>query len=314
VPPATTTPPAAVATATGVPAGTLPTGVTSSPAQTQTGATLPPVPTQTSPTLPPGQTQIGLATPPQTATPSQTLPPAPDATEAIRTELTSYFSRLPCSVLGGDVHDGSVEVNGIAGPNALDALEKKFVAMSLTNPAPLVHVSQVEPRFCSWENFVRPLAKPFGGAGDHLSLHLANNAPFLVNNDFIQPNLTMADFRGHLRVDYLDREGNVQHLYPQRADPNQHLAGDPQHVFAPGEAVTLGQPGPNNPGWQVAPPFGTDVIIAVASEEPFFDRARPGNVESAENYLKDLRRAVEAARSHGARVSATAMAVETREK
>jgi eukaryotic-like serine/threonine-protein kinase len=186
--------------------------------------------------------------------------------------------------------------------------------MGLTNPPPLLHVAQVEPRFCAWENLVRPLAKPFGATGDRLTLHLADNSPWLANNDFIQPRLTMADFRGELRVDYLDREGNVQHLYPQLADPGQHLAGDTPRVFAPGEAIELGKPGPNHPGWQVAPPFGTDVIIAIASEDPLFDRPRPGNVESAELYLKDLKRAVEFARSRGARVAATAMAVETRAK
>jgi hypothetical protein len=276
--------------------------------------TLPPAAPQTSPTLPPGSSQLGLASPPQNGTPSPTTPPAADHAEAIRTELAGYLARLPCSVLGGDVHDGGVEVTGIAGPKAIESLQQQFSAMGLGNPAPLLHVSQVEPRFCFWENFIRPLARPFGSDGDRLTLALANNAPWLVNNDFIQPRLTMPDFRAYLRVDYLDREGNVQHLYPQVADPSQHLAGDRPHVFAPGEAVVLGQPGPSNPGWQVAPPFGTDVIIAVASEDAFFDRPRPGNVENAESYLRDLRRVVEHARSHGARVTAAAMAVETRAK
>jgi len=292
------------------PLGPSQTGATSPPSPPQTGTALPPA--QTGATLPPGSTQLGLASPPQTGT--QTMPPAAEPGDAVRAELTGFMSRLACSVLGGDVHDAGIEVTGIAGPVAIDALQKRFAAMGLTSPAPMLHVSQVEPRFCAWENFVRPLAKPFGAAGDRLTLHLADNSPWLVNNDFIQPNLTMADFKGELRVDYLDREGNVQHLYPQLADPSQHLAGDPPHVFAPGEAVALGKPGPNNPGWQVAPPFGTDVIIAIASEDALFDHPRPGNVENAELYLKDLKRAVEFARSRGSRVTATAMAVETRAK
>jgi serine/threonine protein kinase len=298
-----------------------PTGPALPPAQTQMPTlppaqtpTLPPGQTQAGPTLPPGSTQLGLALPPQNGAQTQTLPPAADPGEAIRAELAGFMSRLSCSVLGGDVHDAGIEVTGIAGPAAIESLQKRISTMGLTNPAPMLHVAQVEPRFCAWQNFVRPLARPFGVTGDRLTLHLADNSPWLVNNDFIQPRLTMADFRGEMRVDYLDREGNVQHLYPQLADPGQHLAGDPPHVFAPGEALALGKPGPNNPGWQVAPPFGTDVIIAIASEDPLLDRPRPGNVENAELYLRDLKRAVEFARSRGARVSATAMAVETRAK
>jgi len=117
-----------------------------------------------------------------------------------------------------------------------------------------------------------------------------------------------------MRVDYLDRQGNVQHLYPLLADPSQHVVADPPRVFDPGEAISLGQPGPNNPGWQVDEPYGTDVIIAIASEDALFDRPRPTNIEKAAVYLRDLRRALEAARSRGARVTATAMPLETRRK
>jgi serine/threonine-protein kinase len=92
------------------------------------------------------------------------------------------------------------------------------------------------------------------------------------------------------------------------------VTGDPPHIFGPGEAISLGQPGPNNPGWQVDEPYGTDVIIAIASEDALFDRSRPANIEKAAVYLRDLKRALEAARSRGARVTATAMPLETRRK
>jgi hypothetical protein len=227
-------------------------------------------------------------------------------------QVAAVVSQLACSVLGGDVHDGAIQLTGIAGPVALENLQQKFTTMGLTNPAPTLHITQVEARFCTWENFLRPIAKTFGAGDDDLKLHLADDPAFLVNNDFIRPRLTMAGFRGVIRVDYLDREGNVQHLFPQVADPSQHLAGDHLHRFEPGEALNLGEPGPGRPGWQVAPPFGTDLIVAVASEDALFDHARPSNVENAEVYLRDLKRAVEFARSRGARVAATVVPVVTR--
>jgi hypothetical protein len=117
-----------------------------------------------------------------------------------------------------------------------------------------------------------------------------------------------------MRVDYLDRQGNVQHLYPQLGDPKEHMIADPPRVFEAGETLNLGEPGPENRGWQVTEPFGTDMIIAIASEDALFDRPRTANVEKAANYLRDLKKAVEAARSRGARITATAMSVETRKK
>ena len=128
------------------------------------------------------------------------------------------------------------------------------------------------------------------------------------------PRLIMGDFRGELRVDYLDREGNVLHLYPQLGDPKEHMAADPPRVFEPGEALNLGERSADNRGWQVAEPYGTDVIIAVASEDALFDRPRTSNVEKAPLYLRDLKKAVEAARARGARITATVMPVETRKK
>jgi len=241
------------------------------------------------------------------------VPSQVDPGDAIRADVAAFVSRLPCSLMDGDVRDGTVQLAGIGGKAAIDSLRQKVGAMGLPAPASL-HVVQVDQVFCPWEDLLRPIAKTFGEGGGRLTMRLPGDPPWLQQDDYIRPRLTMADFRGELRVDYLDRQGNVQHLYPQLADPAQHLAADPPRQFDAGEAISLGDPGPANPGWQVAEPFGTDVIISVAAEDALFDRPRPSNVEKAAVYLRDLRRAVEAARSRGARLTATAMPLETRKK
>ncbi len=254
---------------------------------------------------------VAMVRPPQPVTPT-TPEPAPGA--AIRSEIVAFVSRLGCSMFDGDVRDGAVQVTGIGGRAAIDSLRQKLNTMGLTNPVPSLRVTQVEPAFCPWEDLLRPIAKTFGDAGNRLSLRLGGDPAWLVKDDYIRPRLTMADFRGEMHVDYLDRQGNVLHLYPMLDEPAQHVVADPPHVFEPGEALSLGEPGPNSPGWQVDEPYGTDVIIAVASEDTLFDRPRPTNIEKATAYLRDLRKALEAARSRGARITATAMAVETRRK
>ncbi len=264
------------------------------------------------PVAPPVTPQPTL--PLQTPLPAQTPLPMTDPSAALRADIAGYVARLPCSLFDGDVRDAAVQVSGIGGRAAIESLRQKLATMDLNNPAPSLRVTQVDQVFCPWEDLLRPIAKPFGESGGRLTLSLPGDPAWLVKDDYIQPRLTMADFRGEMHVDYLDRQGNVQHLYPLLADPTQHVTGDPPHIFGPGEAISLGQPGPNNPGWQVDEPYGTDVIIAIASEDALFDRSRPANIEKAAVYLRDLKRALEAARSRGARVTATAMPLETRRK
>jgi hypothetical protein len=237
-----------------------------------------------------------------------------DPSEAIRGEIAGFASRLPCAMLDGDVQDGAVQVTGIAGRPAIDSLRQKLSAMGLTSPVPSLRVTQVDPVFCQWQDLLRPIAKTFGESGNRMTLRLPGDPPWLQKDDFIRPRLVMAGFRGEMHVDYLDRDGNVRHLYPQVAEAAERVTADPPRTFAPGEALGLGDPGPNNQGWRVDEPFGTDLIVAIASEDRLFDAPRPSNVEKAAAYLRDLRRAVEAARSRGARITATALPLETRRK
>jgi len=214
----------------------------------------------------------------------------------------------------GDIRDGVVDMSGIGARSAIDNLRQKLNTMGLMRPPPSLRLVQVDQSFCQWEDLLRPLAKTFGQPGARLSLHIEGDPAFLKKDDYIRPRLVMGDFRGYLRVDYLDRDGNVQHLYPQLADPAQHMGANPPRQFDPGETLNLGDPGPENPGWQVDEPYGTDVIIAIQSEDALFDRPRPRIIEKAADYLRDLKRAIEAARSRGARITAAAMPLETRLK
>jgi serine/threonine protein kinase len=274
----------------------LPTTTTTPPVQE------PPV-TPTPPTTP----QVALVQPPPTVTPVPPPRPPIDPNAAPRAELAAFTTRLACSLVDGDIRDGAVQMSGISGRPAVDSLRQKLANMGLSNPS--LRVTQVDPVFCGWEDLLRPIAATFGDSGSRLSLRLLGDPAFFRENEFIKPRLTMADFRGDIRVDYLDRDGNVQHMYPQRSDPAHHLAADPPHVFEPGEALSVGD---REPGFQVGPPFGTDIIIAIASEKPLFDRPRPTNVEQAAAYLQDLRRALDTARNRGERLAATAISVETR--
>ena len=122
----------------------------------------------------------------------------------------------------------------------------------------------------------------------------------------------MGDFAGEIRVDYIAKDGSVMHLFPQLADAREKLAADPPRVFQPGTMLRLGERGPGRPGWQVDKPYGTDMIIAIASSAPLFSAPRPGNGEAGGEYLRDLKFAIDAARNRGVRMLAAALPLETR--
>ncbi len=93
--------------------------------------------------------------------------------------------------------------------------------------------------------------------------------------------LKAPDFPAHLYVDYYDAAGRVLHLMPNEIAT--------EHRFAPAEPFRIG--GPGGLDLRVAPPFGLDLVVAVAASRPLFRTRRPMQ-ESASDYLRDLAAAI----------------------
>jgi hypothetical protein len=98
------------------------------------------------------------------------------------------------------------------------------------------------------------------------------------------------DYPSYVYVSYFASDGRVHHL----------LAGDDPHGnrFRPDERFQLG--GRNGRGRRVtiAPPYGLDLVLALASSEPLMARPRPVT-ESAAAYVEALQAAIEALRRGG---------------
>jgi serine/threonine-protein kinase len=214
-----------------------------------------------------------------------------------------------CGFIGGSVRDnGEAVLTGIAGPGAQDDIRQAMTSHAVPGTMQW-KVASADTVFCPALTLLQSIASPFGSGQPGLALTLADNRTALHDGDHIRPRLTMPDFAGYLRVDYIAHDGTVQHLYPQVADSSGAVA-DKVHVFVPGEKVSLGDPSAGQPGWEVAPPFGTDMIIAVASSRPLFARPRSGNVETAAAYLKELDAAVQAVRDGGGKLIGNALLVD----
>jgi hypothetical protein len=135
---------------------------------------------------------------------------------------------------------------------------------------------------------------------------MAGGTTRLRDGEPIRLQLVMPNFTGWLRVDYITHDKSVQHLYPQLAEPKLAIKADTPRPYGAGEPVDLG-----HSSWLVGPPYGTDLVIAVASSEPLFNRPRPRNEETSDVYLRDLQAAINNALQRGVRLAGAATTLET---
>jgi serine/threonine protein kinase len=306
-PPPSTTTTASTAPVAPTPTPPAPTPVpppspTSTQPQQTAQVTLLPV-TPTPPPAPPVSVAPQPVAPPpvQPATPPQ---PDPQQTAAInlgnlRTQIAQWVTDQHCALLGGAVGDsGAVTLAGYAGNASVDQMRQGLASLA-PNAQLNWQVNGVNQVFCPALDLLRPTVPAFGATGvSRLLLQMADNKTQLHDGEQVRVHLAMPDFAGRLRVDYIAHDGSVQHLYPQLADPKNGITADPPRTWNASQIVDL-----SNPAWTISAPYGTDMIIAVASSQPLFDRSRPQNGETAATYLRDLQAAIDSARQRGERLA-----------
>jgi serine/threonine protein kinase len=280
---------------------TSPAGVTGKQAAPSQASPAPAAPTPPAPAPEPTPPESALIAPARAPAPSA---PAPASAEILRQALAT----ASCSAMSAQIpDDGPVVVSGIAGGRSVGALRERIAAL-------------VRPRVLDWQ--VTSVGAVFCGAlgavhatgldASPPTLILAGNRTALHDGERIQPVVTMPAFGGELRVDYIVHDGSLVHLYPTVADPAQHAVAVPARTLAPNERLTLGIGSDGKPIWEVGPPYGTDIILAVASSVPLLTQPPPENaVDSGTAYLRQLQAAIEAARTKGAKVSSSLLPVQT---
>jgi hypothetical protein len=226
--------------------------------------------------------------------------------DALRRRIAQWANSRSCAVLEGDVADGgAVKLNGLASDHSIEGLRQGLAA--LVPPGQIDwRVTGVAPAFCPALDALH-LATPAFGATDapRLGLQMADDKTSLRDGEPVRVRVAIPDFPGWLRVDYVVHDGTVQHLYPQLADTKIGIAADRPKSYAPGETINLA-----NPSWLIGPPYGTDMIIAVAASDPLFDHPRASNSEPADAYLGDLWTAVDNLRQHHGRVAGAGITLE----
>jgi serine/threonine-protein kinase len=240
---------------------------------------------------PPGE----AARPPLAASP----PPAPATTpEQIRTALAAALSRAGCSLTHTREQAAGVAVYGVVNQQSEAALRSLASAALPPGAAPDAYDLRVETfpgtTYCDALNLLR------GAAPAPLALSLQNGSTLLKQGDLLKPQIALPDYPAWITVDYLQSDGSITHLYPRSTDkPRREPAGS---------LMVLGDPAKT--AFPVDTPFGTDMIIAIASSAPVVAPHRPDEEKSAP-YLAALARTLQSAQRANARISASAILVTT---
>jgi serine/threonine-protein kinase len=234
------------------------------------------------------------APPPQVAA---ILPPDP---AAVRDALASLSLSASCAIprfsIAGDDRISAFGIVGAGPPAAAlhDAVQKAVGAGGQLSWL----MRPVDGPYCAALDILRPIAQP---TNPPFGLAMKNDVTTLKDNEAIRPILKLPDFPAHLQVDYLSHDGSVTHLFPAQASADK--------AFPAGATLPLGDP--KQGVGAVGPPFGTDVIVAVASSVPLFPKGRPDGMETADTYLPALEAAIEAARTAGAKLTGRALVLDT---
>jgi hypothetical protein len=164
------------------------------------------------------------------------------------------------------------------------------------------HVAPPSPLCRSLSNLDGLRAASLVAEGLHA--RLTGTGSTLREGDPIGIEVTAGDYAVSLRIDYVSLDGRVLHMLPDQTTPEARLAAGATRTFGSGGSGEEWRAG--------GPPFGTELILVVATPQPLDLGPRPV-VEDAAAYLSALERGL---RRSGASETApnlvAAMLVETR--
>ena len=164
-------------------------------------------------------------------------------------------------------------------------------------------------------NAIRPLGlrQP-----ETLGLSLRGDLTRLRQGDKIIMQVTMPNFPGHLQIDYLSSDGSIAHMLADDGKQRFVMTSTgwkplgPSRPYAAGEHVTVGEADLKTGygAWEADEPFGTDMILAVATSDAPFPQLRPANDDTT-SFLRDLRGAFDRLAGRDGRLAGQVLLVET---
>lgn len=212
-------------------------------------------------------------------------PPAPPPTLAGELErVRPVLEQLRCALLRAEAAEGVLLVTGTVTSEADHAYVQRVAATVAEPLAAKVDVAVAKRGLCEPLALIAPLRAANAEQAEPLTVAIRAAGSVVTAGQELVLDLRGPAFAGHLQVDYFTLDGGVVHLLPNPLEPTAPLDA--------GAARRLGERGGGGRFWSVRPPFGQELVIAVASVTPLFATLRP-EAEPAAAYLPELRKALD---------------------
>jgi predicted Ser/Thr protein kinase len=219
--------------------------------------------------------------PPQVQAPSAPSLPA----------VSAALAELPCSALVPTIKGQAVRVQGYLARSVGQARLKNTLA-ALPGVAEVeLALQEVDEDKCG---LMRVLGRYWvahhtaaGGATIRLNPGSGKGSD-LKEGDTLMVDVTTPNYQSYVTVDYFVLGGNVVHLLPN--------AVERETLAPPRYTATVGNLG----NWMIGAPFGTEMLVLLATPVPLFDGVRPDS-EAGPEYLHALdTQLAQIGKSHGA--------------
>jgi len=199
-------------------------------------------------------------------------------------QVRATLDAMPCSVLQTSINAGNLIVRGYAAGSEA----RKQIDSSISKVADTRNEVQNMPRiYCQTLELYAPFWKANFDSGFGTTIGTPNSDNVFRGGERLVLDIKTPTYKSWLYVDYFAQDGNVVHMMPSPGeDFNQ---GEPRESFQLGEEGDIGL-------WEVAPPFGTEMIVILAASTPIFEDARE-QLENANDYRTALGRRLKALES-----------------
>ena len=219
-------------------------------------------------------------------------PPAAAAGAPSLPAVSAALAKLPCSALVPAFKGSIVHVQGYLARSVGPARLKSTLAALPGVSGVELELQEVNEDKCA---LLRVLGRYWSAyhmradGGSSLRLNPASGrGTELREGDTLMVDVTTPNIQSHIAVDYFVLDGNVVHLLPNAAE--RETLAPPRHT------VTVGNLG----NWMIGAPFGTEMLVLLATPAPLFDKPRP-DAEAGADYLRALETRLDGiAKAHGA--------------
>lgn len=204
-------------------------------------------------------------------------PGSPSLAERVEEQL----AQVNCSILQARDDGGAVVVTGHAGKGVdVAAVEPSLSSIKGVEQV-TVDVDRFPDTYC---NVLDVLKRPViaNGTGDDPILIAVPRSAYREGDDLTFKVETLQT-PSHIYVDLYMPDGYVQHLLPR--------PGFESNRFSNGAVAEFGRGGESG-SWQIAAPFGTELVVVVSASQQLFD-SMGWEVERTEDYLSALKTAFE---------------------